>query len=348
MRWFRRKKTGGIVVPQPFAKSILEAEPEGKYKVAIIMPVPELMTGVASEVEGMLTKELGGDYARRIWEVLDSHKWGRCVGGWLPLSKTLNMLEVHACFPHNDVSVMYCAEGMSGPKIADQRNHGVERALDWGADWIWLQDWDVKLPPPTFGVLRSADVDIISATYFMKEHPPRCMAMIPPGLRFFDTWWQKVGQEFAPGERFGPGKIYPGLAVVPNGCLLVKADVFRKLPQPWFTDGSAHLADFSAVGWTDDGYFSFLATEHGYTLHLDTRIMCDHWDLRRGMAYSFDVQKCRPCWRWLTDSDEVCRPFSGEVASLGYQERAEGRTEGQAGGVVGEALDGRQPEQLPE
>jgi hypothetical protein len=343
MKWFRRRPKEPeefVRVGARLPKHILEAQDLGKWKVAIVMPVPTEMTGVLREVETLLSPELGGDTARRISKVLTDHEWARVKGGWLPMAKALNMIEVQASFPHNDAMILYASHGVIGQNIAEQRNVAVERALDVGMDWIWFQDWDVKIPPTTFGILQSADVDIISGTYSYKMHGGRTMAMVPPNFVHFDAWWQKAGEEFAPGQKFGPGQIYPGLAVVPCGCLLVKADVFRKIDKPWFGQGSAVMEGGGIQGWTDDGHFCLKATQAGYTLHLDTRIMCDHIDFWKGVVYTFDVNNCKWAWRWLSDPDDTCRPFSGEVADLGYIERAQGQSESETGGGDSPPLDG--------
>jgi hypothetical protein len=76
---------------------------------------------------------------------------------------------------------------------------------------------------------------------------------------------------------------------IPMGSCLIKTDVFRNLPRPWFywtlgRDPSMLKGDISygiqtgkgTRGCSEDLYFSLLARKHGYRLLCDTANVVRH------------------------------------------------------------------------
>lgn len=94
----------------------------------------------------------------------------------------------------------------AGHPIPEAHNLVVEQALKDGADYVWLVEEDVVVPPNGLQKLLEADGDIVAA-----DVPSRHVE----GLT-------QIGKH--------KGKIY----YVHTGCTLVKKEVFEKLPEPWF------------------------------------------------------------------------------------------------------------------
>ena len=288
----------------------MEVEPDKPYRVAIIMPTPEELTSAGEIVEAALTPHMGGDKAREVKDILSTVGWSRCVGGWVPLVKALNMAYGMMDFPRNNALVSWVHFGTFGKSAAEQRNYGVAEALDRGADYIWMQDWDVINPRQAFGALFQADVDIISGVYWMKEQPPRTMVIAGHNRTFFDGWWKNHGKEIG-GRLCKVGDIYGGdqLMVIPCGCLLIKADVFKNIDPPWFKQGGGFLRDGFAIDFTDDAFFCQKAREAGYKLHLHTAVQCGHLDVNQGIEFGFDMRSehnpegsNKPGWRFITET----------------------------------------------
>ena len=316
----------------PDAKEILDIVPDEPYRVAIIMPTPEELTSAGEIVEAALTPQMGGDKAREVKNILSTVGWSRCVGGWVPLVKALNMAYGMMDFPRNNCMVSWVHFGTYGKTAAEQRNYGVAEALDRGAEYIWMQDWDVLNPRGAFGGLFQADVDIISGVYWMKEEPPRTMVIAGHNRTFFDGWWKNHGKvmggrpcaeaevvdgvQYQPGDVIGGqqcrvGDIYGGdqLMVIPCGCLLIKADVFRNIEPPWFKQGGGFLRDGFAIDFTDDAYFCQRARDAGYKLNLHTAVQCGHLDVNRGVEFGFNMRSeenpegnNQPGWRFITET----------------------------------------------
>ena len=57
-----------------------------------------------------------------------------------------------------------------------------------------------------------------------------------------------------------------------TGCLMVRTEVFRKLPEPWF-----RFVDYgNGQHLSEDLFFCELARTSGYTVWADTRVRCGH------------------------------------------------------------------------
>jgi hypothetical protein len=76
---------------------------------------------------------------------------------------------------------------------------------------------------------------------------------------------------------------------IPMGCCLIKTEVFKSLPRPWFywtlgRDPAMLKGDLSygiqikqgTYGCSEDLYFSLLARKHGYRLVCDTSNLVRH------------------------------------------------------------------------
>jgi len=141
---------------------------------------------------------------------------------------------------------------VSGTLIADQRTKLVQTALAQGSDYILFLDSDMRFPSNLLYDLVKHDKDIVACNYATRRKPVKTVA-------FSD--FSSLQCIYSHGQ-FGLEEV----DAVGMGAMLIKADVFRKLPQPWFNisylpNGKMYIGE--------DIYFCKLAQAHGYTVYID-------------------------------------------------------------------------------
>ena len=144
-------------------------------------------------------------------------------------------------------------------------------ALKGEPDWLLFLDSDLKFPAFTLGRLLSMEKDIIGAAY-IRRTPPHELLVKP----------------LAGSERTVVTGGAVEVASLPTGCLLVKADVFRRLGRPYFRSPSFERND-AVPEWLheyvpseakpctvgEDTWFSAVARRAGYSLWLDVDLTRD-------------------------------------------------------------------------
>jgi glycosyltransferase involved in cell wall biosynthesis len=161
-----------------------------------------------------------------------------------------------------------------GTLICNQRQELVKNALIDEADWILFLDADMRFPKDVISRLLAHDVPVVAANYSTRRSPvkPVTFANASVDDRIY-TRPESEGLE----ECFGTGM----------GVFMVRADIFKELPLPWFQIGySPSLHDF--VG--EDIYFCRLLREAGH------KIMIDH-DLSK---------QVRHVGTWEFSTDHAC------------------------------------------
>lgn len=101
--------------------------------------------------------------------------------------------------------------------IHKARDMLVVEALKSDPDYILFLDSDLKFPAFTLGRLLSLEKDIVGAGYVNRTPPHHLMVKLMPGSDAVVV----------------NGGVHE-VALVPTGCLLVKADVFKRLGRPYF------------------------------------------------------------------------------------------------------------------
>lgn len=174
------------------------------------------------------------------------------------------------------------------PKMSreEAREHIVEVALQHKSQYVLMLDDDVQPPPDILTALireldsRSDEYAAIGAIYCSRATQPEPVVFKESAMGAFWRW--KKGDIFECAE-------------IGTGCLLIRTDVFRRIPKPWFrdlTDGPAAVAadkSFSGVTTdfaqqTDDIYFCRLLARHDYKLLAHGGALCIHWG-RKGDYY---------------------------------------------------------------
>lgn len=141
---------------------------------------------------------------------------------------------------------------LSGTLIADQRQKLAVMALSGKADRILFLDSDMRFPTTLISRLMAHDADIVACNYATRRMPIKTVA-------FSDF---TVAECIYSHDRSG----LEAVDAVGMGAMMIKADVFRRLPLPWFN-----------ISWLPNGgmwvgediYFCKLAQSHGFKVLVD-------------------------------------------------------------------------------
>ncbi len=155
--------------------------------------------------------------------------------------------------------------------IHKARNALVQEALRTECDYLLFLDSDLKFPAWTLGRLLSHGKDIVGAAYVRRSPPHELLVKPLPGA----------------GAQTLAGGLHE-VALVPTGCLLVRASVFHDLQRPWFESPSVRspeqlpeaLRDYVApyalpaiIG--EDTWFCATARAAGFKVWLDVDLTRD-------------------------------------------------------------------------
>lgn len=153
----------------------------------------------------------------------------------------------------------------SGQPVDKIRNKLVKVALERDPDYIMFLDSDQIFLPVMLDCLISLNQDIVSALCFQRMKPH------DPAIRVDG----KVYRDFSEGEIIEVDQV--GMA-----CVLIKADVFKKVSYPWYKnewrkkDGKDYLH-------MEDMYFSDKVKEAGYKIFINTGVISDHFGTEVGI-----------------------------------------------------------------
>ncbi len=141
---------------------------------------------------------------------------------------------------------------ISGTLIAPQRNRLAEMALQAGADVILWLDSDMRFPPALFRMLEAGGKPIVGCNYPTRRLPPRptAYASLADERRLSSAG--RTGREAVDALGFG--------------AMLTRAEVFRRLPEPWFSTPWLPTAR-KTIG--EDLYFCQRAIANGIEVLVD-------------------------------------------------------------------------------
>ena len=135
--------------------------------------------------------------------------------------------------------------------LAGSRNRLAATALEWGADFILWADADHVFPDDALIRLFSLNLPVVGCNY-----PTRVAPLLPTALGL-------DGQPVVTTEALArEGKVEP-VSALGLGLCLMRADLFAKLPKPWFA-----FAD----GLSEDRRFFRMLGEAGVPVHVDHRL----------------------------------------------------------------------------
>jgi GT2 family glycosyltransferase len=145
---------------------------------------------------------------------------------------------------HNPQAIFSIADGSI---IGNNRASLARSALEKNASHILFIDSDMRFPPTFVGDLIKQDLDFVAAN---------CRPRVNRG-----NWTARKGDKFiSSAGKTGSEEV----DTIGFGVALIKADVFRKTPEPWFAspfDGK------KLVG--EDVFFCAMVRKAGFKIHVD-------------------------------------------------------------------------------
>lgn len=158
----------------------------------------------------------------------------------------VNMVAFHVCSTEDRIDLKI----MQGTLIQNQRADLSLDALREGCTHVLFIDSDMTFPQDMVGRLLAHDVDIVATNCARRRMPTGPTAKIKNKLIFSmpeDTGLQEVD-------------------TIGMGVMLIKADVFKKMSEPWFetpwrTDARGYIGE--------DVFFCNKAKSIGYKIYID-------------------------------------------------------------------------------
>lgn len=140
-----------------------------------------------------------------------------------------------------------------GYNTSENRNWIAAKAVNSGADYLFFVDDDMILPKEALERLLEANKDIIGGVYLTKYEV------------------QAPVYELLPGTQ--PEKDIFQVAAIGTGAMLIKTDVFKRLPQPWF---KYEWNQNGSVKRSHDWIFCEDARNAGYKVWAEPRLDIKH------------------------------------------------------------------------
>jgi|TARA_B110000503_G_C7170869_1_gene424219 choline kinase len=146
-----------------------------------------------------------------------------------------------------------------GSVIAESRNQLATEALEHRATHLLWLDSDMHFPPNVVEKFLAHNKDIVAGNYSTRYAPYRSVAFV-----------DSSNTELRLDAKAGLHKIW----AVGMGCMLVKAEVYKQLPKPWYNHEYNKDTDtFSG----EDIYFCNQAYHHDIDVWIDADIQLAHF-----------------------------------------------------------------------
>lgn len=164
-------------------------------------------------------------------------------------------------------------EFVRGYDCATARNNIVFKAQDMDVDYVLMVDNDVVLPGDVLKNMLELQVDVCLGYY---AH--RGVRNVFDGktsvckLGEYNYTWQYTAQELREIREKGQYKlqIHGG----GMGCALIRMDVFKRIPYPWYDWVNYHDANHGML--SEDLYFCEGCRKANIPVYTDTRAGCGH------------------------------------------------------------------------
>lgn len=138
---------------------------------------------------------------------------------------------------------------------------------DWAKNYDYLLsvDSDIVLPKDALEKMIHHNVDIVTGLYIQRIENTHTLEV------YKDT--ANGGMDNIHINEIDFSNSLQEIAGCGFGCVLIKSEVFRKMSYPHFVYKSA-LNHKDTV--SEDTYFCMKARDHGFKVHMDTTIQCEH------------------------------------------------------------------------
>jgi choline kinase len=147
---------------------------------------------------------------------------------------------------------------VAGSVICNSRTRLAKEALETGATHLLWLDSDMAFASNVVEQLLNHNKDIVAANYSTRYAPYQSVAFVDPD-----------DMDCRLNATNGLHKVW----AVGMGCMLVKSQVYKDLPKPWFDhEYNKKLDNFSG----EDIYFCNQAMHHGYEVYVDADVKLSH------------------------------------------------------------------------
>ena len=172
-------------------------------------------------------------------------------------------------------------ETVRGHDCATARNKIAQLAIDGGYDYLMMVDSDVTPPKDALANLMSHGKDCVSGFYVhrnaqneLTDSTCACKLFMRNGVRYFDYPLESEYTKEELAELRNRGEYLVEIHGGGMGCVLVKMEVFERLPYPWF-DWVNYKNDHKGM-LSEDLYFCENMRKGGIPRYVDTRVACGH------------------------------------------------------------------------
>lgn len=207
----------------------------------------------------------------------------------------------------------------AGPSLDFNRNDAVARILDLNPDFIFFVDSDMVFPKFAIKYLLESigDAGACTGLYWRKAPPHRCVIGRYTGWDSHNSHYRRSleslgfvdakGQQCLFYKAIDELKELSPIDVFGMGVVLIKADVFRQLDQPYFKYFNGYQNGDHSLG-TISEEMAFCAALHkkGIKVLADPRVKCGHITEKIVMGPQFDSPRPKI---------EVLEPLHMEVNS---------------------------------
>lgn len=195
---------------------------------------------------------------------LKGHTPARSYHDRMLMFKHLGNKEVEQYYEKTNPRYTFSFGAIGEMLVPYARERLAESSLELGADYLFMIDDDMLAPPDLVHRLLAHDKDIVAALAFTRnpDHKPVIYETIE-------------GMDRSVNQSYGMTRFvmnYPRNALVECdavgfGAVLIKTDVFRKVPQPWF---------FGMERTGEDITLCIKARKAGFSVWMDTSIKLGH------------------------------------------------------------------------
>ena len=168
-------------------------------------------------------------------------------------------------------------EFVRGYDCATARNRIAQKAIDGGYDYVLMVDNDVTPKPDALKSLISRNVQVVSGYYLHRndDNEPSdrtciCRLRDEDGKLYFNY---PLESEYTVEELNSFNsimRIHGG----GMGCILIKVDVFGKIPYTWFD--WVNYADGNRGMLSEDLFFCERLKSAGIPMYVDPKVHCGH------------------------------------------------------------------------
>lgn len=203
-----------------------------------------------------------------------------------------------------------------GMRTDEARNFVVTKALEGNANWVFFVDDDVIIPKMALRDLIQIAIEndwpIVAGDYPLKKNVYESASLViveknGKGVAVSPVFEANNGWKISPDvidasfvEQFdfnGESRVAIKVnGILATGCMLIRADVLRKMGGDWFREYRKEIAPgVNEMIKTDDAPFTSRAIELGFQPRLIPWIKCQHVDFKNKRVYGSKLDGVEYC-----------------------------------------------------